>query len=186
MALPMLETARLLLRPYRPEDMPALVRLAGAREVAATTLRIPHPYTEQNAREYLATCQSEAATGPITRFAITLRDSGEFLGGIGFRLDLDHRHAELGYWIGVPYWGHGYATEAARAMLSYGFDTLGLHRIYASHVAGNDASGRILLKIGMKYEGRLRGHICKWGEFQDLECYGILKEDRVAAIRTGV
>jgi [ribosomal protein S5]-alanine N-acetyltransferase len=177
MPLPRLETAQLIVRPYQREDIPSLVRLAGAREVAATTLRIPHPYTEQHAHEYLDTCQSEAATGPVSRFAITLRNTGEFLGGIGFRLELDHHRAELGYWLGVPYWGHGYATEAARAMLDYGFDALGLYRIYASHVAGNPASGRVLLKIGMKYEGRLRGHICKWEEFHDLECYGILKGD---------
>lgn len=173
-----LETQRLILRPYRIDDIPALVHLAGAREVAATTLRIPHPYTEQDARDYVATCQLEAASGPVTRFAITLHSTGELIGGIGFRLEADHHRAELGYWIGVPYWGLGYATEAARPMLDYGFEALRLHRIYASHVTGNPASGRVLLKIGMQYEGRLRGHVCKWGEFQDLECYAILKSDR--------
>jgi ribosomal-protein-alanine N-acetyltransferase len=178
MPSPLLETPRLIVRPYEEADIPSLVRLAGAREVAATTLRIPHPYTEQNAREYLAICKAEAAAGPVTRFAITLHSSGEFVGGIGQRLDPDHRRAELGYWIGVPYWGRGYATEAARAMIDYGFDVLSLYRIYASHVVGNTASGRILLKIGMKHEGCLRGHICKWGEFLDLEFYGMLKSDR--------
>lgn len=173
-----LETPRLVLRPYSEADLPALIRLAGAREVAITTLRIPHPYTEENAREYLAICQAESASGPVTRFAITLRADGQFCGGAGLRLDPAHRHAELGYWLGVPFWGQGYATEAARAMLAYGFDTLALHRIYASHFAGNDASGRVLRKIGMKYEGRLRAHVCKWGEFLDLEFYGMLKVDR--------
>jgi ribosomal-protein-alanine N-acetyltransferase len=167
-----------MLRPYEEADLPSLVRLAGAREVAATTLRIPHPYTEQNAREYLAICNAESAAGPVTRFAITLRNSGEFCGGIGLRLDDTHQRAELGYWLGVPYWGQGYATEAARAMLDYGFNTLGLYRIYASHFAGNTASGRVLLKIGMKYEGSLRGHIYKWEEFHDLEFYGTLKTER--------
>lgn len=173
-----LETTRLILRSYQQRDIPALVRLAGAREVAATTLRIPHPYTEENAREYLELCRAESEAGPVTRFAITLRDTGEFVGGIGFRLELDHQRGELGYWIGVPYWGHGYATEAGRVMLDYGFDVLGLYRIYASHVTGNDASGRVLLKIGMQYEGRMRAHIRKWDQFQDLECYGVLKSDR--------
>jgi RimJ/RimL family protein N-acetyltransferase len=180
MALPRIETLRLLLRPYQEEDIPALVELAGAREVAATTLRISHPYTEQNAREYLAMCKEEAATATVTRFAITLRDRGEFCGGIGFRLEPAHQHAELGYWIGVPYWGNGYATEAAQAMLDYGFATLGLHRVYASHVGGNTASGRVLRKIGMKYEGCMRGHICKWGKFHDSEVYGVLRADREA------
>jgi [ribosomal protein S5]-alanine N-acetyltransferase len=168
-----------VLRPYSEEDIPALVRLAGAREVAATTLRIPHPYTEENAWEYLATCRAEAASGPVTRFAITLRSDGQFCGGAGFRLDPAHSHAELGYWLGVPFWGQGYATEAARAMLDYGFNTLGLYRIYASHFAGNTASGRVLRKVGMKYEGRLREHICKWEKFHDSEFYGIVKGDRI-------
>ena len=175
-----LETGRLLLRPYEEADIAPLVRLAGAREVAATTLRIPHPYTEQNAREYLSICQAESAMGPVTRFAITLQESGEFCGGIGLRLEDTHHRAELGYWLGVPHWGQGYATEAAAAMLNYGFNTLGLYRIYASHVVGNDASGRVLLKIGMKHEGCLRGHIRKWEEFHDLEFYRMLKSDRAA------
>jgi RimJ/RimL family protein N-acetyltransferase len=175
-----LETARLLLRPYTEADIPALTRLAGVREVAATTLRIPHPYTEQNAREYLAICQAESDNGPVTRFAITLRSTNEFCGGAGLRLDPAHAHAELGYWLGVPFCGQGYASEAASAVVDYGFGHLGLHRIYASHFAGNDASGRILQKIGMRYEGRMREHICKWDSFHDLECYGMLKTDRPA------
>jgi len=173
-----LVTARLLLRRYLPSDVPALVRLAGAREVAATTLRIPHPYTEQDARDFIAKYQNE--TGPESRFAITLRADGQFCGGVGLRLDPAYQHAELGYWLGVPFWGCGYATEAARAMLDYGFDVLNLHRIYASYFAHNLASGGVLRKIGMRYEGCLRGHICKWETFHDLECYGLLKTDRIA------
>ena len=176
--MPILETERLVLRPYSDIDIPALVELAGAPEVAATTLRIPHPYVEQNAREFLAKCRDDASTGPETRFAITLRSDGRFCGGVGFRLDADHQHAELGYWLGVPFWGKGYATEAARAMIHYGFETLGLHRIYASYLSQNLASGHVLRKIGMKREGLLRGHICKWGKFHDLEFYGMLHSDK--------
>jgi RimJ/RimL family protein N-acetyltransferase len=171
-----LTTERLVLRPYEPSDVEPLVRLAGAREVAATTLRIPHPYTEADARNFIAACL--ASTEDEARFAIILRTDGQFCGGIGLRLDGAHYHAELGYWLGVPFWGQGYATEAARAVLDYGFDVLNLHRIYANHVAYNVASGRVLRKIGMRYEGCLRGHICKWDTFHDLECYGMLKADR--------
>ena len=180
MPQPSLETHRLILRPYSLSDIADLVRFAGAREVAATTLRIPHPYTEQNARDFIAArlAESEAEAAPETRFAITLRSNGQFCGGTGFRLEPDRHHAELGYWLGVPFWGQGYATEAARAMIDYGFDHLGLHRIYASHFAQNLASGRVLRKIGMRYEGCLRGHIRKWGEFHDLEFYGMLVTDR--------
>ena len=178
MPTPQLQTVRLTLRPYDLADIPALIRLAGAREVAATTLRIPHPYTEEAAQQFIATCEQDADSGSITRFAICLRDDGQFCGGIGLRMDEGQPHrAELGYWLGVPYWGRGYATEAAQALLDYGFDTLGLHRIYASYVTQNVASGGVLRKIGMTREGGFRGHIFKWGQFQDIECYGMLKSD---------
>jgi ribosomal-protein-alanine N-acetyltransferase len=170
-----IQTARLTLRSYSSDDIPDLVRLAGAREVAATTLRIPHPYTEQDAKGFIETYAEKAV--PETRFAIALTSDGQLCGGIGLSVDEPHQHAELGYWLGVPYWGQGYATEAARAVIQYGFETLGLRRIYASYIPHNVASGRVLQKIGMRREGLMRSHICKWGEFHDLECYGMLKTD---------
>ena len=88
-----------------------------------------------------------------------------------------HRRAELGYWLGVPFWGKDYVTEAARAAVAFGFETLGLNRIYAHHFAGNTASGRVLEKIGMRHEGRSRQHIQKWDQFVDIENYGVLAEE---------
>lgn len=172
-----LQTERLTLRGYEPSDIPALVPLIGAREVAATTLRIPHPYTEAHARDFIADAQEDLSTGQCLRLGIFLRESDTLCGGIGLMIDPDHRHAELGYWIGVPYWGNGYATEAAQAVVSYGFSTLGLHRIFASHFANNPGSARVLKKVGMHHEGCLRGHILKWGEFLDLEMCGMLASD---------
>jgi [ribosomal protein S5]-alanine N-acetyltransferase len=175
--LPTLETARLILRPYREADIPELVPLIGAREVAATTLRIPHPYTEENARAFLALTQEP---GKIW-LATTLRGDGRQIGGIGLRVDDQHQHAELGYWIGVPYWGNGYATEGAREILRYGFEELDLHRIFASHFKHNPASGRILVKLGMRYEGCQREHLRKWDRFVDSELYGMLRHEREIA-----
>ena len=119
---PTLETARLRLRPYTEADIPELLPLIGTREVAATTLRIAHPYTEQDARDFL-----QLAKDPDKLWlAITLRSDGHQIGGIGLRVEKQHQHAELGYWLGVPFWGHGYATEAAREILRYGFEMLAL------------------------------------------------------------
>jgi [ribosomal protein S5]-alanine N-acetyltransferase len=168
-----LETARLKMRAYSEADIPELVPLIGTREVAATTGRIPHPYTVEDARQFLATIETDGEV----RLAIILRDSGRLIGGIGLRLVEDHRNAELGYWLGVPYWGQGYATEAAREMLRYGFQQLGLYRIFASHFEGNTASGRILQKLGMQHEGCQRKHIRKWDRFLDSELYGILRDE---------
>jgi RimJ/RimL family protein N-acetyltransferase len=168
-----LETERLRIRAYREADIAELVPLIGAREVAATTGRIPHPYSEEDAREFLAQIEVEREV----RLAITLRDGGRLIGGIGLRLFEPHEQAELGYWLGVPYWGKGYATEAAREMLRYGFQDLKLHRIFATQFANNPASGRILKKLGMRHEGCQREHFRKWDQFVDLELYGLLRKE---------
>jgi ribosomal-protein-alanine N-acetyltransferase len=171
--IPTLETARLRLRPYSDADIPELLPLIGTREVAATTLRIAHPYTEQDAHAFFALAQEPDKLW----LAVTLRADGRQIGGVGLRLDLQHQHGELGYWLGVPFWGQGYATEAAREMLRYGFEDLELHRICASHFRHNLASGRILLTLGMRHEGCQREHLLKWDQFVDSELYGILRRE---------
>jgi RimJ/RimL family protein N-acetyltransferase len=171
--LPTLETARLKLRPYSESDIADLLPLIGTREVAATTLRIAHPYTEQDARSFLALTEQPDKIW----LAITLRSDARQIGGVGLRVDDEHQHAELGYWLGVSHWGQGYATEAATEMLRYGFESLKLHRIFASHFGHNPASGRILAKLGMRHEGCQREHIRKWDKFVDSELYGILRHE---------
>ena len=170
---PLLQTRRLELRRFTEADIPELVRLIGAREVAANTLRIPHPYTADDAREFLDGHRAR----PDFAFAIVLRIQRRLIGGIGLHPETQHQRAELGYWVGVPYWGKGYATEAAQAVVRYGFDQLGLNRIFASHFRQNPASGKVLKKLGMRHEGRMRQHVLKWGEFMDIELYSILREE---------
>jgi RimJ/RimL family protein N-acetyltransferase len=171
-----LRTKRLSLRPYREEDISTLVRLLGAREVAATTLRIAHPYSEEDARTFMTSLQS-----PASKFGMFELATDELIGGIGLNVEDPHRRAELGYWVGVPYWRRGYATEGAREMLRHGFEDLKLNRIYAGVFGGNPASEQVLRKIGMKHEGTARQHFQKWGQFLDDECYGILASDWHAA-----
>jgi ribosomal-protein-alanine N-acetyltransferase len=171
-----LQTPRLLLRDFEQTDIPEIVRLAGAREIAATTLRIPHPYSHADAENFV----SYAGQDGRAVFAIVLKNTGQLCGAIGLELDAPNNRAELGYWIGVPYWGHGYATEAARALLQHGFEVFNLNRIYAFHFRHNPASGRVLQKLGMRHEGRQRGHVHKWGRFVDLEMYGLLRSEWLA------
>ena len=172
-----IQTDRLTLRPCTASDIPGLVPLIGTHDVAVTTLRIPHPYTEADARDYLKMAEDQLATGRGLHLGVFLRDTGAFCGGIGLTINQDHRRAELGYWIGHPYWGKGYATEAAIALVEYGFQHLGLHRIFAGHFAGNSASANVLKKIGMRHEGTERDHILKWGKFIDIEVYAVLSSD---------
>lgn len=170
---PTLKTDRLILRLYCEADIPELVPLVGSYEIAATTLRIAHPYTEHDARAFL-----QLAHDPDKIWlAITLRTDGRQIGGIGLRVEEKHQHAELGYWLGLPFWGKGFATEAAREMIRYGFEELKLHRIFASHFKNNPASGRILQKLGMHHEGCQREHVRKWDRFIDSELYGLLRQE---------
>lgn len=172
-----LRTTRLLLRSFDPEDIPALARLAGAREIAAQTANIPHPYSEEDARSFLAKAAEEFRAGRAAVFAISAPPERELHGAAGLHIQAEHKRAELGYWIGVPYWGKGYATETAAALIAFGFGTLKLHRIYAHVHAGNTASQRVLEKIGMRHEGRSREHVLKWDGLVDIENYGMLAED---------
>jgi [ribosomal protein S5]-alanine N-acetyltransferase len=176
-----LQTSRLLLRSIGREDIPALVRLAGAREIAATTLGIPHPYVEEDARNYVSKSEEDFLAGRSVIFAICKLPESEFCGAIGLIIAEAHRRAELGYWVGVPNWNRGYATEAAKAVLAFGFHTLRLNRIYAHHTSGNTGSRRVIQKIGMRHEGCFRQHVQKWNKFIDIENYGILAEEFVSS-----
>jgi RimJ/RimL family protein N-acetyltransferase len=151
-AQPTLTTARLILRPFALEDAPAVQQLAGAREVADTTLNIPHPYRDGVAEAWILTHRQLYRVGVLANFAVVLRGSEELLGAVGLRIEAMHGRAELGYWIGVPHWGKGFCTEAARAVLDYGFNVLGLVRVHASHLKRNPASGRVMQKLGMRRE----------------------------------
>lgn len=172
-----LNTSRLILRPLCRDDIPQLLPLIGAREVAATTLRIPHPYTEEDAIKFLEYSDSVWQKREGARFGIFLTESERLCGGIGLAAHSEHNRAELGYWIGVPFWGNGYCTEAAREVLRFGFENLRLHRIDAGHFANNPASGRILQKLGMKHEGTTREHVLKWGDYLNVEIYGLLARE---------
>ncbi|MCI0745805.1 MAG: GNAT family N-acetyltransferase [Verrucomicrobia subdivision 3 bacterium] len=172
-----IQTERLVLRPFVLADAPAVQRLAGSAQVADTTLMIPHPYPDGAAEGFIRQSWSDRESGEHYVFAIRLRDREELCGAMGLKMTPKHERAELGYWIGVPYWNKGYATEAGRAILRYAFETLKLHSVNAHHFARNPASGRVLKKIGMSYEGRLRQHVKKSSRFEDLECYSILKSE---------
>lgn len=171
--LPTLETERLILRQFNLTDCPQVQRLASASEVASTTLNIPHPYPEGAAEVYISEHAARIAEGTQYNFAITLRTTGELIGAMGLRRKAEHNRAELGYWIGVPYWGKGYATEAGKAVLQFGFDTLRLNRIFASYFTRNPASARVMQKIGLQFEGTFKEHVSKWDKYEDIGFYGL-------------
>jgi len=175
-----LQTERLILRLFQPEDVDAVQRLASAYEVALNTLSIPHPYHDTAAAEWIAQCEKAFEEGKALNFAIVVRETGELAGSVGLVLKPDHDKAEIGYWIGVPYWNRGYATEASRALIEYGFAECKLNRIDAGHFDRNPSSGRVMQKIGMTFEGTHRQSIKKWNEYLDVAYYAILRSEWAA------
>jgi ribosomal-protein-alanine N-acetyltransferase len=174
---PIIHTARLMLRPFCEADARAVQRLAGEREVASTTLNIPHPYEDGVAAQWIGTHREQFERGESVVFAVVRRTDDDLVGAIELSISPRDSRAELGYWIGKPFWNNGYCTEAARAIVRFAFEELGMARVTANHVGRNPASGRVMQKAGMMHEGRLRRHVRRWGQFEDLELYGILKEE---------
>ena len=174
---PVLRTARLVLRPFREADASRVEELAGDRLVAETTLNIPHPYPAGSAGPWIATHAPLWADRSRVTFAIDAPGVAEMIGAITLNIAAVHARAELGYWVGVPFWNRGYCTEAARAIIGFGFSELGLHRVQARHLTRNPASGRVMQKAGMTFEGIHRGSMRKWDRFEDLAMYAILATD---------
>ncbi len=176
--IPTLSTPRLNLRPFTLEDAPTVQKLAGEWEIAATTANIPHPYEDGVAEAWIGTHQEAFETGEAVTFAICLKADASLVGAIGiFHISKTNRLAEIGYWIGVPYWNQGFCTEAAAGIIRYAFEVLELNRVQARHLTNNPASGRVMQKVGMKFEGILRQSIYRWGKFEDAAIYAILREE---------
>jgi RimJ/RimL family protein N-acetyltransferase len=163
-----------VIRSWQPSDEPALVKYANNRNVSLNMRdAFPYPYTAQDARDWV---RLAAGQDPETNFAIATGE--EAIGGIGLRLgeDVFRRSAEMGYWLGEPFWGGGIATRAVKAFTEYAFAQFDLARIQAIVYEWNPASSRVLEKAGYACEGRLRKSVTKDGKTIDHYVYAILRE----------
>lgn len=151
MPLPTLSTERLLLRPLHDTDAEYIAVLAGEWEVASNTRRIPHPYNLELAQQFIRWQAQAQQTRQEDIFAVCRTDQQDLIGCMSLRYDAEQ--TELGYWFGQAFWGCGYATEAARAVLEYGAVTQGKTHIYAEHLLSNPQSGRVLAKLGFQAKG---------------------------------
>ncbi len=174
--IPTLTARRVQLTPFILADAPLVQRYAGDPDVARTTLNIPHPYPDGAAEKWIASHLPQFLERANVVFAVRTLD-GELLGAIGVALDLPNGIGELGYWIGRPFWGLGYCTEAAQAFVGYAFETFPLNKVAARHLSGNVASGRVMEKAGMLREGILRQHVSKDDVPRDVIAYGILRHE---------
>jgi RimJ/RimL family protein N-acetyltransferase len=180
-AFPRIGTARLTLRAFEPADAAAVQRLAGAPEVADFTL-LPHPYADGMAEAWIVACRTAQARVEQVAFAIERVSDAAFVGAIGLALDPCRPSAKFGYWVGTPYWGRGYATEAASAVVAFGFETLGLERIWAPRFRANAASARVLEKVGFVHEGSRRRFVVERSRAETIEQHGCLRWEYFARV----
>jgi len=190
MELPQLESERLLLRPLEIADAEVLFQLVNNRAIAANTRSIPWPYPREMAVNWIEDANRDWQAGRSAVFGICVKPesstqwegwtsaSAMLIGSVGLEICAENENAELGYWIGEAYWNCGYCSEACRQVVSFGFEQLGLAKIHAHHMTRNPASGRVLQNIGMRREGLLRRHFKKWGKFEDVVCYGMLRGEQ--------
>lgn len=163
---------RCLLRPWRAGDADALVKYANNPNIARNLRdRFPHPYTLRDAKGFIQSCLSAR---PHVSFAIVV--DGEAAGGIGISpgSDVERFSAEIGYWLGEPFWGRGITAEAVELMSVYAFDTCRLLRLFALPFAENRRSARVLEKAGYTREGILRSSAVKDGVVRDQALYALI------------
>ena len=144
-----LESERLILRPPRPADIQAMTVWLGDLSVSRNLAQVPYPYTEDDAEEFV-TRRGRHGDGYYA-FTILSKTDGMFLGGIG--LHMEEAGPEFGYWLGKPFWGQGYASEAARTVTRFAFERLDLPFVWAGWFHDNPASGHVLAKLGARHNG---------------------------------
>ncbi|TMV46596.1 GNAT family N-acetyltransferase [Paenibacillus mesophilus] len=171
-----LETRQLIIREFTVEDTLAVHDYASNTEVAK--YMIWGPNTEEETASFIDRAIEMQRRQPRLdyEFAVELKEEGQLIGVCGIHLS-EPLQGEIGYCFHPYRWGRGYASESAKALLQFGFENLGLHRIYATCRPENIGSAKVMEKIGMKYEGHLRGHMRHKGKWHDSFQYSILEDE---------
>lgn len=176
--LPTIETARLILRDWTPEDAPAIALLLNDEHISMMTSGVPHPYTLERAEQFIADLAGWHEAGTHRVFAMTLKASGVLVGEIGiWDIDAANRRGKIGAILGRAHWGRGYGTEATAAVIEDAFTRTNLNRIGTECYADNPASARVLEKCGFVPEGRIREKVRREDRWVDDLLYGLLRSD---------
>lgn len=176
-SFPLIETNRIRLRKPNAGDIPRITKYANHPRISEMTLSIPYPYREKDAISWVHMANKGFEDRSKYLFAICKLADDAFIGAAGLEVNPRFNRAELGFWIGVPFWGNGYATEAVGAILEFGFNEINLNKIYAIHLVKNPASGRVMTKNGMVKEGTLADHIKKGDRYCTVLQYRLTKSE---------
>ena len=174
---PSLESERLKLGQLKAKDIPTITAYADNPNIAKTTLNLPCPYFEKDAIFWINMSNQGFQNKDKFIFGIYLQSTDEFIGGIGLHLNRKHNRAEIGYWIAEPFWAKGYCSEAAGLILNFGFNKLKINKILATHLIGNPASGKVMIKNGMIKEGEMIDHYKKGKEYRSVIQYRLTKTE---------
>lgn len=175
--LPHLSTPRLLLRALEKHQAETLCRLANGPKIADNTASVPSPYTLQTALDFIDGLQEKFRTAGVLSLGMHRRDNGELMGVVSLRINAAHRYGHLGGWVAASERNQGFAAEAASALMDHGFAELGLHRVGSQCFSRNKESARVMEKIGLRYEGCLRGAFLKNGVHEDMLVFATVRED---------
>ena len=171
-------TERLIIREYKNKDLEGFLNVVRQPEIYAATYGIPKDYTMYMAKYWFRMIKKNMHEGTAYEFAVTLKDSGKYIGNVGLiNITNEHNHADISYYIDREYMNMGYATEAAREMIRYGFETYGYNKIAGVCMSCNPASRRVMEKIGMIYEGTLCQDLFKDGKYYDIDRLSILRSE---------
>ena len=173
-----IETERLIIRPFKKSDYKDVTECCNDYELAKSTMSIPIPFTNNDAKNFIESTLNTSKGDGSMELAIELKETKTVIGYIGLvGIYSQSRHAEIGYWVGKKYWNRGFATEASKAMIDYGFKEFKLHSIIAKHFDNNPASGAVMKKCGMRYVGKLHEHEFRMGKYYTVMLYELLEKD---------
>lgn len=175
--VPVLESERMIYKKIVPENSADMFEYSCLEDVTRYLLWTPHVSLTQTER-YIKLLQKKYDSGAFWDFGLTDKESGKFIGTCGITsFDDKEKSIEIGYVLSPSFWGKGYATEAARTVMKFCFDTFGADKICAKFMEGNNASMRVMTKLGMKLEGIYKNSMFVKGEYKTIYVYEVTKED---------
>ncbi|MGF1691999.1 GNAT family N-acetyltransferase [Photobacterium kagoshimensis] len=180
---PLLTTERLILRPFQLSDALTVQKLAGDPLIANGTINVPHPYDDGMAGQWIGKHVAGWHSQQSAIYAITLKSNHQLIGCVGLH-NINNHTAQLGYWIGVPFWGKGYCTESAQRIVDFAFKKLELEKIYSRHLSREAAPGKVMKKIGMKHVMRKNGALRVNRLTEDLDYYEMKTADEMTCSAT--
>jgi [ribosomal protein S5]-alanine N-acetyltransferase len=177
MNFPSIETERLILGKIETKDISNIILYANNSDISDNILNVPNPFTKEDAISLVNRQVQGYEDKTAYVFGIFLKEFGEFTGIVSLHLDKISNKAEMGYWIGVPFRNKGIATASVQEVLAFGFNTLKLNKIFATHFTDNISSGKVLINAGMIKEAVLKEHYLKNGLYKDVVQYRLTKHE---------